>query len=219
MDHEFQNEGYHPTPLLRAVQIFLLILIMIGIALLGTQNIWVPKVVSYIIENEKASVEEKPPSSQVVVEPSPRPDHEAKNNTYLIEGVSVTLKDGISQEETLPGSASLVSTGYFGNEVFTDLNADGVDDIVFLLTQETGGSGLFFYVVAAVSSENGYVGSSAYFLGDRIAPQTTEYINNEVVINYADRALGESFSVAPSVGKSVRLTFDVVANEFVVVEK
>jgi len=43
-----------------------------------------------------------------------------------------------------------------------------------LLTQETGGSGIFYYVAFALNTENGYAGGRTVLLGDRIAPQTTE---------------------------------------------
>ena len=43
------KRNYHPSPLLRTIQIFLLILIVIGIILLCTQNLWVPKLVNYIL--------------------------------------------------------------------------------------------------------------------------------------------------------------------------
>ncbi|MEQ1678775.1 MAG: META domain-containing protein, partial [Chitinophagaceae bacterium] len=92
---------------------------------------------------------------------------------------------------------------------------DGTEDVVFLLTQNTGGSGTFYYVVGAVSTESGYVGSLAVLLGDRIAPQTTEFgENNIVVVNYADRALGEDFSIQPSVGKSIWLKLDTETLQF-----
>ena len=68
--------------------------------------------------------------------------------------------------------------------------------------------------MAAIKTEEGYKGSEAYFLGDRIAPQTTEYRDGIVVVNYADRAGNEPFSTPPSIGKSVRLTFDAEAMVF-----
>ncbi|MES2214366.1 MAG: hypothetical protein V4465_03215 [Patescibacteria group bacterium] len=43
------NKNYHPSPALRAFQIFLLVLIIIGIALLFTQDSWVPRLVEYIL--------------------------------------------------------------------------------------------------------------------------------------------------------------------------
>lgn len=133
-----------------------------------------------------------------------------KNIAYMIEGQRVQLVDGFAEMEAVPGSASKITTRYFGNELITDLDGDGRDDIVFLLTQERGGSGTFFYVVAALSRDGGYVGSDGYLLGDRIAPQTTNMSpnprhRNVIVVNYADRAIGEPMTTRPSVGKSVYL--------------
>jgi hypothetical protein len=133
-----------------------------------------------------------------------------KNITYHIDGQQVKLKNGVAETEIVPDAASKIITRYFGNELKTDLNGDGRDDVVFLLTQNTGGSGTFFYVVAALSTVHGYVGSDGYLLGDRIAPQTTERSQkpgqkNVVIVNYADRAPGEPMTTQPSIGKSVYL--------------
>src|SRR3990167_3443169 len=80
-----------------------------------------------------------------------------KDATYIIEGQPVKLgENGVS---------------YFGNEVKTDLDGDGIPDLAFLLTQESGGSGTFFYLVGAIQTPNNtYKGTHAVFLGDRIAP-------------------------------------------------
>lgn len=138
-----------------------------------------------------------------------------KDATYIINGKPVTLKDGVSETEAAPGSASKIITRYFGNDVTLDLDDDGRDDSVFLLTQETGGSGTFFYVVAALNTENGYAGSQALFLGDRIAPQTTDLgKGKQIIVNYADRAPGESFADRPSVGKSMYLLFNPETMQF-----
>jgi len=133
-----------------------------------------------------------------------------KNISYLIDGRRVQLKDGVSEVEAAPGSASKIITRYFGNELKDDLNDDGREDIVFLLTQETGGTGTFYYAVAALNMPQRYVGSDGYLLGDRIAPQTTELSQNPnqkhvIVVNYADRAPGEPMTTRPSVGKSAYL--------------
>jgi len=148
------------------------------------------------------------PSDEYVA--SATKDH--KNATYVIEGVPTILVNGLS-EVAVPNSSAKIVTRYFGNELKTDLNGDGLEDVVFLLTQETGGSGVFYYAVAAIQSESGYRGSNGFLLGDRIAPQTTELSRDvrhqgAVVINYADRAPGEPMSAQPSVGKSVYLTLD-----------
>ncbi len=142
-----------------------------------------------------------------------------KNIAYTIDDSSVTLTNGVSEMEAAPGSASKITTTYFGNEIRKDVDGDGSEDVVFLLTQNSGGSGTFYYVVAALNTPNGYVGTSAFLLGDRIAPQTTESGQGKsVVVNYADRAPGQPFTVAPSVGKTAHIILNPQTNEFVRVE-
>ena len=147
-----------------------------------------------------------------------------KDAEYIIDKQRIQLSGGVSEIESTPGSASKITTRYFGNKVQHDLNSDGREDVVFLLTQETGGSGTFFYVVAALNTERGYVGSEALLLGDRIAPQTTEISRNPrhknvIVVNYADRAPGESFTTRPSFGKSIWLILDPDTMQFGEVEQ
>ncbi len=118
--------------------------------------------------------------------------------TYMIEGQPVTLGG---------------NTKYFGNELQTDLDGDGRQDTAFIVTQNNGGSGTFFYAVAALNTKDGYIGSDGYLLGDRIAPQNTTLSQNPkqvgvVVFNYADRAPTEPMSTKPSIGKSVYLKLD-----------
>jgi heat shock protein HslJ len=135
-----------------------------------------------------------------------------KEATYKISGVPVKLVNGLS---VVSDGESTVTTKYFGNEVYKDLNNDGREDVVFLLTEESGGSGVFFYAAAALNTENGYLGSEAILIGDRIAPQTTESgKGNIVIVNYMDRQNGEVFSEQPSVGKSLYLLLDVDSMQF-----
>jgi heat shock protein HslJ len=136
-----------------------------------------------------------------------RADH--RSIEYTIGGQAVRLVDGLAEAPAAPGSAARIVTRYFGNEVRGDLNADGREDVAFLLTQEPGGSGTFFYAAAALDLPSGLAGSQAVMLGDRIAPQTTELRpDGVIVVNYADRAPGESFATPPSVGKSIWLKLD-----------
>jgi len=133
-----------------------------------------------------------------------------KDASYMIDGQVVKLEDGFSEIEAAPNSASKITTRYFGNEVSMDLDGDGTEDVAFVLTQETGGSGVFYYAVGAVMTPNGYVGTEGYLLGDRIAPQSTNISPNKrqknvVVFNYVDRAMNEPMTTPPSVGKSVYL--------------
>lgn len=137
-----------------------------------------------------------------------------KNATYLIDGNEIQLQDGVS-EISIPDSSSKISTRYFGNELYTDIDNDGREDVVFLVTQETGGSGVFYYVVAARNTTDGYEGIRGILLGDRIAPQSIDVSDKGIIsVNYVDRNMGESFATAPSVGKSIWLKYDAGSKQF-----
>ena len=141
------------------------------------------------------------------------PPTEYRNAEYIIAGQRIHLANGLAEADTSPGSASRTITRYFGNELKTDLNDDGRDDVVFLVTQQSGGSGTFFYAVAALKTKAGYVGSDGYPLGDRIAPQMTTVSRNPrhtdvIVVNYVDRRPDEPMTAQPTVAKSVYLKLD-----------
>lgn len=124
---------------------------------------------------------------------------DAKNATYDIDGKSVTLKDGYDEEQQADDTESNLITSYFGNETIADFNNDGVPDTAFILTQTGGGSGTFFYVAALLSQDEQFRGSNAIFIGDRIAPQSTEFRNGMIVVNYADRKPEQGMVDKPTV--------------------
>lgn len=132
---------------------------------------------------------------------------DGKNSSFTIDGKLITLISGISRTSITPGSVSETITRYFGNETTGDLNNDGKDDYAFLVNQETGGSGVFYYVVVAIKTDNGYKTTNAFFVGDRIAPQST-YIpkgSQELQVNYAQRRAGEPMTASPSEGATLLL--------------
>jgi hypothetical protein len=155
------------------------------------------------------------PATPVPVKPTPAAttaSRDPRNATYAINGQPVTLVNGAAEEPAAPGSAEKIVTRYFGNAAEVDLNDDGRMDSAFLLTQITGGSGTFFYVAAALQNPAGtYQGTNAIFLGDRIAPQSTNIDPNnpaQFIVNYADRAPGEPMSAQPTQGVSKTFKFD-----------
>jgi heat shock protein HslJ len=144
--------------------------------------------------------------------PGPRSHLDAE---YVIDGQRVMLVEGVSDVQLVPGAATRVVTRYFGNELRHDLGGDGVEDVTFFLTRETGGSGVCFYVVAALATPDGAVGSHGLLLGDRIAPQSIQPgPPGRVIVNFAERAPGESFAVPPSTGKTLWLHFDSATRQF-----
>jgi hypothetical protein len=132
-----------------------------------------------------------------------------KTATYYISGAEVHLGEG--------------GVTYFGNEVEGDLDGDGDLDKAFLIVDQPGGSGSFFYLVGAINEGGKYKGTNAMLIGDRIAPQTTEFNMLEapygarVVVNYADRAPGEPFTTQPSIGTSLYAKYSATTNDFGVV--
>lgn len=128
-----------------------------------------------------------------------------QNATFEVEGTPVSLVDGVSEIEAAPGSATKIVTKYFGNEAFGDLNGDGKEDVAFLITQDGGGSGTFYYIVAALQTEIGYQGTTAVLLGDRIAPQTTQIENGQIVVNYAKQKADDPLTAQPSIGVSKKI--------------
>lgn len=138
-----------------------------------------------------------------------------KDIEFYISGTPVTLEGGVATARTSLGGESETIIRYFGNELFADIDGDEREDVVFLVTQETGGSGTFFYLVGALNRLEGYVGTHAVYIGDRIAPQNiTKGEGRVVVVNYADRAPGESMVTPPSVGKSLYLLLDAENLQF-----
>lgn len=118
-----------------------------------------------------------------------------KDITFTIEWEKITLNNGIAKTKQS-------TTRYFWNEVSGDFNNDGNQDTAFLVTQETGWSGTFYYVVVALKTQNGYISTNAVFLWDRIAPQTSNYMDGKIIVNYATRSEKDPMTSSPNIGVS-----------------
>lgn len=148
-------------------------------------------------------------------------------NNFIYQEKQATSENSSDYKDvrfTIAGQPAKIGEGgvtYFGNEAKGDLNGDMIPDIAFLVTHEPGGSGTFYYLVGAIqNSDNTYRGTHAVFLGDRIAPQTTEYhgfsglSGGYIIVNYADRKFGEPMTGVPSEGKSIWLKLDPETMQF-----
>lgn len=112
---------------------------------------------------------------------------------FLLHPKTTSTQDAASG--TTATSSETLTTNYFGNRVDADFNADGKKDAAFIITQTGAGTGVFYYLAHTLGGE-------AIFLGDRIAPQTTEWKNGEIIVNYADRKPTDPMTTKPSVGVS-----------------
>jgi len=130
------------------------------------------------------------------------------NATYNIEGQPVTLVNGKSEVEAAPGSAIKIQTMIFGEPTIGDINNDGRPDAAFIIVQNPGGTGTFYYIAAVINTPTGAIGTNGILLGDRIAPQTVEITKGRIIANYADRKPDEPFSTPPSIGISKYIKFN-----------
>lgn len=142
------------------------------------------------------NVEQKAsPENKEQVNGTPEKNMNPKNTSYNIEGEQIALVNGI-------GKSTNTTITYFGNELRVDVDGDGKEDTAFLVTSQNAGTGNFYYLVVALNKDGEYVGTNGILLGDRIAPQTTEFRNGEIVVNYADRKIDEPVTTKPSIGVS-----------------
>jgi hypothetical protein len=128
------------------------------------------------------------------------------NAAYVVDGQALRLRAGRHEAQAAPGSATMRTTTIFGKPAFGDLDDDGRPDAALLLVQHPGGSGAFFYLAAALNRGDGYHGTNAVLLGDRIAPQNIAIRHGVVMANYADRGADEPMTAAPSIAKTAYLT-------------
>jgi heat shock protein HslJ len=138
----------------------------------------------------------------------PTPIDVLHDGTFPVGGVKFTLKNGYSEVADL-GIAAKTTTRYFGKDATGDVNNDGRTDRAFLITQELGGTGTFFYLVALLDTPTGRVGTEALYLGDRIASQKISIDPKGIVlVTFLDRNVGESFTDPASIKKSLSLQLD-----------
>jgi heat shock protein HslJ len=157
----------------------------------------------YELIGDKLTLRNDDGAAQVILLRSaatPTPAASPLDASYEIEGQWVTLVNGYAETAAAPDSAATVITQYFGNDATGDVDGTGTTDEAFLLTQTRGGSGVFYYVVVALNTLQGYVGTNGVLLGDRVAPQTTVVQDGEIIVNYADRQPGDPLTTPPSVG-------------------
>jgi hypothetical protein len=135
--------------------------------------------------------------------------------TYNIWGQEITLRNRESGIIISPGSSVEIVTKYFGNDIKYDLDHDGRSDTIFMVTQETGSTGVFYYVLALMDTEKDRLGLDGVYVGDRIAPQSMYMEAGEIlVINFAERKIGQSFAEQPTVGRTIKVKYDPDTMQF-----
>ena len=137
--------------------------------------------------------------------PPPPSEADPSNTTYTIEGQAVPLVNGRFSAAAAPGSAAWITAAVFGRPLFGDLDHDGDEDAVVVIIHESGGSGTFYYIAAAINQNGRYLGTAGYLLGDRIIAQFVRFDDGLVEAHYLDRRPTEPMSAPPSVRKVIPL--------------
>ena len=138
------------------------------------------------------------------------------NATYSIEGKPVLLVDGIAKNPVAPGSAVTQTTTLLEGPAFADVNADGAKDAIVIVRNETGGSGVFYYVASVLTGGANQKTTNSILLGDRIRIKEISVDQSIISVTTLERKVGEPMSTQPSVSKIFK--FKVVGTELVSVE-
>lgn len=137
---------------------------------------------------------------------------DVRNMTYMIDGTSITLIDGVAQSAIENSSAKHI-TAVLEGPAFADLNGDGKKDGLVILRDSAGGSGTFYYAAAVLTNGSTSKATNAVLLGDRVRIKELSIIGGVATVTILDRASGESMTTAPSVSKtlSFKVTDGVLA--------
>jgi len=105
------------------------------------------------------------------------------NFTY--EGIyeqPVQLDNGAFQGEPFEAGGASRPTVTLANYAFGQLNDDGLEDAAVVLVENSGGSGSFYYLMAVVSQEGGFVNAATHLLGDRLRVQSLSVDEGQITL-------------------------------------
>jgi hypothetical protein len=124
------------------------------------------------------------------------------NAAYPMELTStgkVQLKDGVFEESVAPGSATKTKIRLGKEQVFGDVNADGIEDAMVTLVVDPGGSGTFTYLALVLNERGTAKPLAAVLLGDRIILKSMAIQSGRITVTILSRKPDEPMSAEPKV--------------------
>ena len=134
-----------------------------------------------------------------------------KNTRYELPDLkTVQLVDGKFESKYGEG-ASQVNRGELTRMALGDLNGDGAQDGVVILSVNTGGSGVFVYMLVVVNQNGAPLQVAAELLGDRVNVQNLVVKEGQIVLNALGFAPGDPMCCpTQSVIRTYRLQGDTL---------
>lgn len=120
---------------------------------------------------------------------------EPRTATYAgILDAPVTLAGGRYEGEPYAdgGASRPVVTLLREPRAKSDLDGDGVADVVVVLALNTGGSGTFMYIAVVTSANGNGQNPPAILLGDRVRVTAVEVVAGEIRVELLDFAPGDA---------------------------
>ncbi len=176
----------------------IIILGIIAVVVLAVLFFTTEKAIMPVVENDEVNTIDNPAPVLSAK------DRQVMNAGYIFPEQTITLRDG-NYQSSAPNFAEV---NVFGQPVYSDLDNDGDEDGVIFLTWQTAGTGVFYYVAAAVDNGKDWQGTNVILLGDRIAPQNINFQREIIMVNYADRKIDEPMTTSPSVGQTKYLKLE-----------
>src|SRR5712691_1889475 len=126
--------------------------------------------------------------------PSPLTIQGLANAEYNIDPTAprplgpVLLHDGSYRQDD-PGSRVFIN--FVGPVAFGDLDGDGVDDAVTILSENLGGSGIFMYLAAVVNRGGHPVNVNTAYLGDRVKVEALSIHSGTIAVDLLVQGPGQ----------------------------
>jgi hypothetical protein len=191
--------------------VIILIILIIGISLAVFMSRPRPLPTTTEIENNPVSTSnETPAKTGTTVVAAKKSPYDTKNATLVFDGRQIKLVNGYALV-TAADPSNNETLQYVGYESVGDLNQDKKPDVAFVITRQNKNAGPFYYVVAAVSSEEDYKtvykATNLFLFGDRITPQSTAINSSarELQVNFLQRKQNDLPTAKPSIPVALML--------------